>query len=240
MTRTHVTFVAALLLAATAVAASDAAAVRAALIVPAGTGQSLVRGARFGAEEAAKTASLFQRRFELTVVEVNAAADVAREVGKLREAGVVAVIGGVTGEVAEAIARTGAPFLAVYARDHAQSGAAPSYRISPTAAQYGSAVAESDPKNARALAWHPSLRRYGAGELNERFMSATGVPMDEDAWFGWIAVKLVVESALRNAPLGAVRLDGHKGTLLRFDEHRVLRQPLYVVAVRDGKETVIE
>lgn len=88
------------------------------------------------------------------------------------------------------------------------------------------------PDESRAIAWpvlwHGSLFRYGAGELNERFMEQMGEEMNEESWSGWIAVKLILEAALRRTPLEDVRIDGHKGALLRFEQGR-LRQPVYTV-----------
>lgn len=51
--------------------------------------------------------------------------------------------------------------------------------------------------------WHPEFRRYGAGELNERFERAYGTPMTPPAWHGWIAVKAIGEAALRGEDLCA-------------------------------------
>lgn len=87
-----------------------------------------------------------------------------------------------------------------------------------------------------AVEWHHSLARYGASELNERFLRRTGVRMTSAHWLGWMAVKVIAEAALRaraNEPLEQavhrMRFDGHKGVALRFDEARRLPQPLYVV-----------
>ncbi len=101
-------------------------------------------------------------------------------------------------------------------------------------------LSASERKTARIVAWHPSLRRFGAGELNERFAKPTGTAMDEDAWLGWVAVKLGFESMLRGRALGESRIDGHKGVMLRFDESCSLQQPLYVVVRRNGTEIVLD
>lgn len=95
------------------------------------------------------------------------------------------------------------------------------------------------PGTAVPTAWHASLRRYGASELNERFEALHGRPMVGDAWSGWIAVKLAVEAALRRRPYEAVRVDGHKGVPLVFEEGR-LRQPLYVVLRRGERVEVVD
>jgi hypothetical protein len=76
-------------------------------------------------------------------------------------------------------------------------------------------------------AWLPSLQKFGAGELNERFLRETRHPMDEAAWLGWMAVKIAAEAALRNQDIGKVKVDGHKGVALRFDAKGQLVQALY-------------
>jgi hypothetical protein len=83
------------------------------------------------------------------------------------------------------------------------------------------------PRRADKLAWLPTLERFGAGELNERFLRRTGHRMDEQAWLGWLAVKLATEAALRNRELSKIRVDGHKGVALYFDAAGELVQPLY-------------
>ena len=95
-------------------------------------------------------------------------------------------------------------------------------------------------KGSGSVDWHPDLERFGAEQLNERFHRRFGQSMDEDAWHGWIAVKIAAELALRASPgtglldlLPHAAFDGHKGTQLRFDlENHYLIQPVYEV---DGK-----
>jgi ABC-type branched-subunit amino acid transport system substrate-binding protein len=93
----------------------------------------------------------------------------------------------------------------------------------------------------RVELWHPSLERFGAEQLNQRYERRYGRPMDSDAWAGWIAVKILAESALRAhaTTSGALQraltdpraqFDGHKGRPLVFDARTgELRQPLYTV-----------
>jgi hypothetical protein len=93
----------------------------------------------------------------------------------------------------------------------------------------------SSNRGARHVDWHPDLERFGAEQLNERFRRRFGIPMDEPAWRGWMAVKIAAELVLR-APAGSdpatalatMSFDGHKGESLSFDpkDHH-LRQPTY-------------
>lgn len=102
-----------------------------------------------------------------------------------------------------------------------------------------------------AVLWHPSLERYGAAQLNERFAARFGVGMDGPAWAGWMAVKAVWEASLRarTTEVAALRawleregthFDGHKGWPLSFRpaDHR-LRQPLYLAEPLPGGATRI-
>jgi hypothetical protein len=98
----------------------------------------------------------------------------------------------------------------------------------------------------RILEWHPTLDRFGASELNERFRRSTGSSMTAPAWLGWVAVKASVETALRSGvsldcdTLARARFDGHKGRPLTFDRlTRELVQPLYIVSGANGRERVI-
>lgn len=93
-------------------------------------------------------------------------------------------------------------------------------------------------KTAVPLAWHPDLYRYGAGEINERYIDATGAEMTESSWFGWVAMKVVLETTLRHQRLSSARIDGHKGVPLTF-RNGVLQQPLYVAVHRDDRAKVL-
>jgi hypothetical protein len=107
--------------------------------------------------------------------------------------------------------------------------------------------------DATVVTWHPSLRRFGAAQLNERFERRVRAPMQPRAWNAWFGCKLLVEAALRGragdaaALLVALRdprvvFDGHKGAPLRLDPRTgSLRQPLYVLARQaDDAQVVAE
>jgi hypothetical protein len=93
-----------------------------------------------------------------------------------------------------------------------------------------------DRKDLRVADWHSGLMKFGAEELNVRFLRRFGQPMDERSWHGWVAMKCAVELALRypggdpRERINDLRLDGHKGMMLSFDpQERHLIQPVYVV-----------
>lgn len=173
---------------------------------------SILGGAMLGAEEGDHTARLFDHEFNLTVAEIRDPAELMKALVGAKSS--AAVLGGVNRNIADRIAAASeAPFLEITdAADHVTDGR---YRLSP--------LAPPD----HAVVWHHDLRRYGAGELNERYLERTGLRMDTDAWTAWFGVKLIVEAALRNREIASLAIDGHKGVPLRFDEQRVLQQPLY-------------
>lgn len=102
-------------------------------------------------------------------------------------------------------------------------------------------VRPAPPGPARVELWHHALERFGAAQLNERFMRALRRPMTSRDWAGWFALKITVETWLRSGlqtgstlvgalATGELRFDGHKGMPLSFRSgNRELRQPLYLV-----------
>lgn len=97
--------------------------------------------------------------------------------------------------------------------------------------------------NVEARAWHPAFQKYAASQLNKRYSEASGKPMDDAAWAGWAAVKMVSDLVAREqtaeptALLAALRsklaFDGQKGSDLSFRDNGQLRQPLLLE--EDGK-----
>lgn len=131
--------------------------------------------------------------------------------------------------------------------------AAHAFHILPSQAMTEDARRMAEDDAGEIVAWDGSLFRYGAAQLNQRFDHAFGKSMDGDAWVAWMAVKVLVEGALRTRStepdsiarfLGSTRarFDGHKGQPLTFRpwDHQ-LRQPLYVIrSRREGTEVVGE
>ncbi len=91
-----------------------------------------------------------------------------------------------------------------------------------------------------ARAWEPSFTKYSAEQLSKRYFKASGRAMDDQAWAGWAAVRLVSDTVARvgNAAPEAIlaylktktAFDGQKGIDLSFRSDGQLRQPLWVVA----------
>jgi len=92
---------------------------------------------------------------------------------------------------------------------------------------------------ARARTWHRTFRKYAAAQLNARFSERFGADMDDAAWAGWAAMKLLSDTIARQPTLsGAVLIeelktnlafDGQKGVDMSFRETGQLRQPLLLI-----------
>jgi hypothetical protein len=206
-------------------------------------GLVLLRQARWSIVADGTITGEMRKGAELGIAE---AGQMARLLGQSIE--LVADSPGATGSVAGFITRTRDPeghvtpvvTLEPGASRHACvfSVAASEARKAAALQQWASTEAgPGDRAGLTVLEWHPSLKRFGASEVNERFVAQHGTPMTSAAWLGWIAVKALAEAAMRReAPAEAcdgfrrLRFDGHKGVPLRFDpDTRELRQPLYIV-----------
>jgi hypothetical protein len=91
-------------------------------------------------------------------------------------------------------------------------------------------------RGAPCVLWHSSLERFGAAQLNDRFRAAR-IPIDEQAWLGWFAVKVLWDAGVRGKHPRELSYDGHKGKALRFNSHGLLIQPVYRL---DGQNNVTE
>ncbi len=97
--------------------------------------------------------------------------------------------------------------------------------------------------------WHWASERYGAPQLNNRFVEKAARPMTGYDWAAWMAVKAIAEAVLRtgSGDFATLRdyiegdqliLDGFKGNRLSFRSwNHQLRQPImltspnYVIAI---------
>jgi ABC transporter substrate binding protein (PQQ-dependent alcohol dehydrogenase system) len=98
-----------------------------------------------------------------------------------------------------------------------------------------------------ALAWSAKFDRYGAPQVTRRLIKAAGRPMGALDWSAWMGAKALIAAALANPKatdgaaalakaLGALELDGSKGTLMGFRAwDGQLRQPLLL---GDGQSVV--
>ncbi|MFT7413609.1 MAG: hypothetical protein ACI9FO_000257 [Methylophagaceae bacterium] len=104
-------------------------------------------------------------------------------------------------------------------------------------------MAKNPDSKAHVQGWHEDFRKFAASQLNSRFKKAHGVIMDNDAWSGWAAVKLLSDSVARTQSTDAVIMlnylkndiafDGQKGAGATFRDTGQLRQ--LVLLVEDNR-----
>lgn len=216
-----------------------------AVLLTASPGGAVSRGARMGADEAARTASLLGRRFALRDLP-SAAPDQLRTHARalasspanarvllldLDEAGLCTVAAALPDEHVDRA-------ITLRAADGPCGRRMLQVRlpVERRAAIESERLPEAGP-GATVEEWHASLERFGARQLNERYRRITGQGMDSESWAGWVAIKIAAELLLRlpAVPSAGLRersgptFDGHKGVPLRFDDSGVLSQPMYVV-----------
>jgi len=213
-------------------------------VADARTSTDAVRGAMLGAEEVAHTARLLGRTFELKLDSARDAKEAEALVGRLARAGAAVIVGGYDAGICEALSRAAETRQLVYIADGCATGEAHDYtfRIRSSNTQCAGSGA--------CTIWHGRLERFGATQLNQRFVQSFGRPAEADAWASWFALKVAGESALNRGLRGsAVReflqsdsaeFDGHKGQPLRFDpQSHELLQPLYAIG-DDGAPAALE
>lgn len=224
-----------------------------------GDGSPALLGARLGAEEASHSAALF------------GAGSVEVTVGSMNEVlahNVVALLASEAStedclHLASVAGERGTLFFNTNCADdslrgeHCQTSA---FHVAPSRAMSIDAVDEAGrqagaqlPKGTAAVAWDPSLERFGADTLNNRFRNRFNTPMTAEAWCAWFAVKAIGEASLRTHSADAkaiaaylrsatAQFDGHKGRPLSFRAwDNQLRQPVYVVAPSaNGRRLIAE
>ena len=190
-------------------------------------------GVTLGIEEAERTARLFGWR--VRTLEAPDSLSPADAVRFVTDRGATAIVGNLTGPLQN---RTrGVPLLIDIVR--AQR---------PPSTDCANGEFHLLPRSA-SLAWSPSLQRFGAEQLNERYQKRFDREMDEQAWAGWMAVKIVVDAVLKKETTDActlerylitdARFDGHKGVPLFFDpQTRELVQPLFEARASGEPATV--
>lgn len=216
-------------------------------------GTAAERGARLAAEEAARAAQLVGRSVEVVFVEVENADSAALAAESMISEGAFAIVGGddeaSCRALAEIASREGVLYLNTGCSADVLRGSEcrrNSFHIAASEALIRDA---GDRTSAKVVLWHPELFRYGATQLNSRFVEKFEDGMSSAAWANWLAVKILWEAAVRTGGTGAdamieflesnrARFDGHKGTALSFRPwNHQLRQPIYLVHA-DGEGNV--
>jgi hypothetical protein len=212
---------------------------------------SLHRGITIGLEEAQRTARMFG--WDIVLVRHPDSLSPAAALDFFRSMGVTAVVGEL-GALTEQRPPDTPVLLDIAAGPRQQSSCRKSgFQLVPASLSEESTGGENaGATDSRVVAWHESLERYGAGQINDRFRARFNAGMDEEAWAGWMAIKILLESALKTGSRdsrvieayltgGSARFDGHKGVPLYFDaETRELVQPIFRVREGSEPETIVE
>ena len=212
-------------------------------------------GFELGIGEARHAAILFGKSIASPPVSSDPAKEARATIATLAESGVQAIVfDGNASDAAAAAgesAQRGIVFVnATCTADSLREAAcsrfvyhvAPSDSMREAARSLVVSISSVSPAPLRIETWHPSLVRYGAVQLNDRFRPGSGERMGSVAWGAWMSVKILWEAFLRaNEPTSSgiveylsresSQFDGHKGIALSFRswDHQ-LRQPLYAIS----------
>jgi hypothetical protein len=224
-----------------------------------------IRGITLGIEEAQRTAGLFG--WEVVALRPPDSLAPSDAMRFLATRGVTAIVGNLTASLQSRSRQRSVPVMMdVEKRSNSppNSCAQSAFHLLPLldSAQWATrGQRETWARYAGLVAWDPALERFGAAQLNERYRNRFRSGMDENAWAGWMSIKILVDAALRKGTkdpcalerflLGKdARFDGHKGVPLFFDPRtRELVQPLFArraaeepeaVEIRPGPDTSIE
>ena len=121
------------------------------------------------------------------------------------------------------------------------------FHVIPSQKMRGDAVAQWLQKNAdsKAIAagWHGDFKKYAASQVNKRFKKAHDKVMDDEAYAGWMAMKIIADAVARTSSNKGEKLiafmkkdlvmDGAKGLKMTFRSTGQLRQMMLLV--EDGK-----
>jgi hypothetical protein len=101
-------------------------------------------------------------------------------------------------------------------------------------------LAKNPDSTAHTQGWHEDFKKFAASQLNKRFSKKHGVKMDNHAWSGWAAVKLISDTVARIQSADAknmltylkndIAFDGQKGVGATFRETGQLRQLVLIVS----------
>ncbi|MEZ5444741.1 MAG: hypothetical protein R3F45_03015 [Gammaproteobacteria bacterium] len=210
-------------------------------------GRSAWEGASQGLIEANMQGKFLGRTFKLT--QLPGAGEILKESNPA--AVVVAGDAATLRQVAEAL--PGVPVFNVSLDDDEirQQCGGSVLHVLPSQAMKRDALSQWKTKNpesdARALAWHSSAKKYSGAQLNDRFTQSFGKPMDDEAWAGWAAVKMLSDTVVRAQSGDPARLldflrndlqfDGQKGADMSYRKNGQLRQPILIV---EGEKLVGE
>ena len=206
---------------------------------PASALASSTRGVTLGIEEAQRTARLFG--WEVVGLTYPDSLDTSSAVQFLQAREVTAIVRNLTGTLQTRSRFASRPLVLDIGTQRP---------VPPNACIDGEFYLLPLTDSARLVAWDSSLERFGAAQLNERYRKRFSSAMDEHAWAGWMAIKILVDAVLKIGSTDRCaleryllskdgRFDGHKGVPLFFDPRtRELVQPLFAMRGSGEPEVV--
>ncbi len=205
---------------------------------PAAADSASGKGVEQGVKEANQQGRFLGLEYEFSPAAVG---DAAKHAG----AAAAFVSGSPADILAVAAALPNVPVFNIASRDDAlRTKCRPNlFHTPPTEKMLSDAVAQwktqSKAQDVVARAWHEDFVKFAGRELNNRFQKAWGVPMDDEAWAAWVAVKLFADAVANNPEASGAELikylredmefDGQKGAFMTFRETGQLGQPLLIV-----------
>lgn len=122
--------------------------------------------------------------------------------------------------------------------------------ILPSGKMKADAVAQWQQKNpdisVTPRAWHEDFVKFAASQLNNRFEKNHNTKMEDEAYGGWAAVKMLSDTVARTQKTGASEMlnflkndlsfDGQKGNTATFRDTGQLRQ---IVLLIDEENTIV-
>ena len=196
------------------------------------------RGVAQGVKEANQQGRFLGLDYQLEMAPV-------AEAGKHASVAAAFVAGSAADALAVAEALEGVPVFNISSRDDAlRTRCRPNlFHTAPSEKMLADAVAQwksqHDAADVVARAWHEGFVKFAGRELNNRFRKAWNVAMDDEAWAGWVAVKIVADAVANNPEASGAELiayfreemefDAQKGAYVTFRETGQLGQPLLIV-----------
>lgn len=202
-------------------------------------------GITLGIDEAASAGRLLGRTVELETADYDSNGAVVAAATSLIDQGVFALVGGFDEAHCEELSRLAEArdvlFVNIGCRADALRDSAHRhvFHIEASDSSYFTALQAHGGGGRAPVLWHDALARYGATQLNQRFLRHTGAHADATMWAGWMAVKVLWQVArdansidadvlIRHLESDSAAFDGHKGEALAFDpSSHQLMQPLY-------------
>src|SRR5690606_7742132 len=173
------------------------------------------RGAQLGGAEVQRAAELIGRDVGVRVEPAADSALARAAAARLVESGATVIVGGYDDPTCRTLSRladsANVLFLNVGCSSDALRGSGDNtFHVQASDAQRragdgGRAVMRPEAR----VVWHGRLGRYGAAQLNRRFVERFGASAGDDAWASWMAMKIAWEAAQQRQSTVPAELRDH-------------------------------